>query len=299
MVKSEFIDAVKEIDATKPPLEVVRASVGLQPAPNDLTKDLEGILKQLQELIVTKDILTIPPDGNLKVIQTPLYQRAYITTDNNSSGPFEQNDRQSYFYLTPPATDWSTERTAAYMRMFSRNEFLITSVHESFPGHYVLGLWDCQAPSKTAKILQCHTNIEGWCHYGEQMMVEQGLQNGDKRLRMIMLHDALLRCCRFVVAIRMHTKGMTLEQGVDFFVDEGFAERTSAENETKRGTVDPTYLVYCLGKMKILALRDEYKKLKGDTFSLKEFHDRFLGVGRAPIEMVRQVLLSESSNPAH
>src|SRR5262249_38050216 len=143
---------------------------------------------------------------------------------------------------------------------------------EAFPGHYIQFLWLKQAPSKVRKLIACNSNAEGWAHYSEQMMLDENYGNGDLKLRLGQLQDALLRNARYIVGIQMHTGKMTYEQGIDFFVKEGYQNRTNAEVEVKRGTSDPTYLYYTLGKLEILKLRDDYKKLKGSSFSLQDFH---------------------------
>jgi uncharacterized protein (DUF885 family) len=145
------------------------------------------------------------------------------------------------------------------------------------------------------KLIGANTYIEGWAHYCEQMMLDEGYGNGDLTLRLGQLQDALLRDARFIVGIQMHTGKMTYEQGVDFFVKEGFQTRTNGERETKRGTSDPTYLYYTLGKLEIMKLRNDYKKLKGPSFSLEEFHNKFLSQGAPPIRIVRRIMLGNDS----
>ena len=139
------------------------------------------------------------------------------------------------------------------------------------------------------------SNAEGWAHYVEQMMLDEGFANGDLKLRMGQLQDALLRNARFIVGIQMHTGKMTMEQAIDFFVTEGHQVRPTAEKEAKRGTSDPTYLVYTLGKLEILKLREDYKKMKGDQFTLQGFHDEFLKQGAPPVKIVRRAMLGNDS----
>ncbi len=165
-----------------------------------------------------------------------------------------------------------------------------------YPGHYVQFLWLKQVRSKVRKLIQAGSNVEGWAHYCEQMMLDEGYGDGDPKLRLGQLQDALLRDARYIVGIEMHTGGMTYEQGIDFFVKEGYQTRANAERETKRGTSDPTYLVYTLGKLQILKLREDYKKLRGDKFSLREFHDRFLQQGGPPIKLVREAMLGDAKS---
>jgi uncharacterized protein (DUF885 family) len=194
------------------------------------------------------------------------------------------------------------------MRFFSYADLVNTSVHEAYPGHYVQFLWVKHAPSKVRKLLGCSSNAEGWAHYCEQLMIEQGLpasssESGDKeknleqkkleqkRLELVQIHDALLRVCRYIVGIEMHTRGLSYDKGREFFINEGFMEKANAERETKRGTKDPTYLVYTLGKLKIIALKAEYQAKMGDKFDQKDFHDRFLKCGFPPLKIVRTEVL--------
>jgi uncharacterized protein (DUF885 family) len=151
------------------------------------------------------------------------------------------------------------------------------------------------APSKVRKLIGAATNDEGWAHYTEQMMLDQGYGAGDLKLRLGQLQDALLRNARYIVGIEMHTGKMSFEQGVEFFRKEGYQTHATAEVETKRGTSDPTYLVYTLGKLEILKLREDYRKLRGANFSLLDFHDKFLAQGFPPIKIIRRAMLGNDS----
>ncbi len=294
-LQQEFISTAKEIDPTKTPLEVFTAISSDHPSPSSLVGSVSGVLKKLQDFCSEKNIITIPAESNLQVQETPAFMRALTFAAMDAPGPFEQKAKEAYYYVTLPEADWKPERVEEHMRAFCKYDLLNTSVHEAFPGHYVQGLWQRKAPSKIAKIIDCGSNVEGWAHYCEQMMVEQGLENGDKKLKMVMIHDALLRCCRYIVGISMHTKGMSMDEGIKFFVNEGYQEKANAERETKRGTMDPTYLVYTLGKLQIIALRDDYKKLKGAEFSLKDFHNKIMETGAPPIKIIRQIIMGNNT----
>jgi uncharacterized protein (DUF885 family) len=150
-------------------------------------------------------------------------------------------------------------------------------------------------PSKVRKLVWANSNVEGWAHYTEQMMLDQGYGNGSPELRAGQLMDALLRNCRYIVGIEMHTGKMTFEQGVEFFMHEGFLSRAYAEVETKRGTSDPTYLYYTLGKLEILKLRDDYHKKMGASYSLEQFHNEFMKQGGVPIKLIRHTMLGDDS----
>ncbi len=290
-LKSEFVNTAAEIDNTKKANEVFTSISSDHSTPSELIASVSGILKQLKDFCVEKQIISIPQEDNLQVKETPAFMRALTFAAMDAPGPFEEKAKEAYYYVTLPESDWKPERIEEHMRAFCKYDVINTSVHEAFPGHYVQGLWDRQAPSKTSKILGCNSNVEGWAHYCEQMMLEEGLESGNKKLKMVMLHDALLRCARYIVGIRMHCKGMSMEEGINFFINEGFQEKANAERETKRGTMDPTYLVYTLGKLQLIQLREDYRKAKGTDFKLKDFHDRVMATGTPPIKIIREILL--------
>jgi uncharacterized protein (DUF885 family) len=191
------------------------------------------------------------------------------------------------------------------MSAFNVGTIISTSVHEAYPGHYVQFLWvNFTDLSQVRKIVTANTNVEGWAHYCEQMMLDQGYgQPGvgakDERearlIRLGQLQDALLRDARFVVGIKMHTGQITFDQAVDFFVSDGYQSRSVGLVETKRGTSDATYLYYTLGKLQIMKLRADLEKKEGADFSLQKFHDDFMRQGGAPIKIVRRALLGDDS----
>ena len=193
------------------------------------------------------------------------------------------------------------------MAAFNIGTIVSTSVHEAYPGHYVQFLWTPQFPSKIRKIIGANTNIEGWAHYCEQMMLDEGYnapgigakhEHEAKLIRLGQLQDALLRDARFIVAIRMHTGvggELTIPEAEDFFVKEGYQARPIAEVETKRGTADALYLYYTLGKLEILKLRADIEKRQGAAFSLQRFHDDFMRQGFAPIKVIRKTMLHDDS----
>jgi uncharacterized protein (DUF885 family) len=191
-----------------------------------------------------------------------------------------------------------------YMHSFNVGTIISTAVHEAYPGHYVQFLWVPQAPSRVRKLLGANTNVEGWAHYCEQMMLDAGYgqpgagakdERESKLLRLGQLQDALLRDARFIVGIELHTGKMTFDEAVAFFQKEGYQSKETAMVETKRGTGDPTYLYYTLGKLEIMKLREDLEKKEGAAFSLEKFHDEFLKQGFPPIKIVREAMLGDSS----
>ena len=259
-----------------------------------LLQTFQDNLQGARSFIEQRQLLTIPP-GPLPLVQeTPPFMRALTQASMDTPGPYEAS-KQAFFHVTLPDPAWSAPMADDYLGAFNRGMVPNLVVHEVFPGHYVQFLWVNATPaSKVRKIASCGSNVEGWAHYAEQMMVEEGFTGKDPWLRLGQLQDALLRNARFVVGIRLHTGGMTLAQARAFFVEEGCQPETIADMETRRGTSDPMYLVYTLGKLEILKLRADYKKKMGARYSLKGFHDAFLACGPLPIRIIREELLGTS-----
>jgi uncharacterized protein (DUF885 family) len=227
-----------------------------------------------------------------KVAETPPFMRATTMASMETPGAYETHATEAYYNVTLPEKGWSAAQTEDFMRgAFNRPLIDVVSIHEAFPGHYVQFLWMPRIDSKVRKFEAVSSNAEGWAHYCEQMLLDEGYGEGDPRLRLAQLQDALLRAARYVVGIRMHTRGMTFDEGVAFFQKEGYQTQKVAEMETKRGTMDPTYLYYTAGKLEILKLRDEYKAKLGPAFTLRKFHDALLKEGALPLPLVRKALL--------
>jgi uncharacterized protein (DUF885 family) len=294
----------RELDPTKTPQQVVAELETMHPAPDKLMPTFAATFDSLIAFIQEKHIITIPPGPRPILMETPPFERATTTASMDTPGPFEKVATESYFHVTLPAPGDSPEDVASLMSGFNIGTIVSTSVHESYPGHYMQYLWTSRAPSKLRKVFYANTNGEGWAHYCEQMMLDEGYaQPGhgakDERearlIRLGQLQDALLRDSRFVVGIEMHTGKMTFDQAKTFFVKEGFQAEKIAEIEAKRGTSDPTYLYYTLGKLQILKLREDYKRKMGTEYTLGKFHDAFMSQGFPPIAVVRQTLLGNNS----
>jgi uncharacterized protein (DUF885 family) len=221
--------------------------------------------------------------------------RATTTASMDTPGAYESKATEAMFNVTTPESGWTPQAVEEWMQGFNRGTILSTSIHEAYPGHYVQFLWAKRLTSKVRKLLYCNSNTEGWAHYTEQMMLDEGYGGGDPKLRMGQLQDALLRNARFIVGIEMHTGNMTMDQAKEFFIREGYQVPAVADIEAKRGTIDPTYLVYTLGKLQILKLRDDYKKKLGNKFTLQDFHDRFMEQGGVPLVIIRRTLLGDNS----
>ncbi|QNI31033.1 DUF885 domain-containing protein [Alloacidobacterium dinghuense] len=303
--QAEFARVGKEVDPSKTPQEVVEELGSIHPAPDQLLQTFRDTFSGLIAFIQTNRIITIPSDVRPTLEETPPFMRATTQASMDPPGPFETHSTTAYFNVTLPEKGWTAEHIAEHMAAFNVGTVISTSVHEAYPGHYVQFLWTNYAPlSKVRKLIGANTNIEGWAHYCEQMMLDAGYgQPGtgakDEReahlIRLGQLQDALLRDARFIVGIKMHTGEITFDQAVDFFVKEGYQSRSVGTVETKRGTADPTYLYYTLGKLQIMKLRADLEKKQGSDFSLQRFHDNFMRQGGAPIKIVRQALLGDNS----
>jgi hypothetical protein len=293
--QAEFQRVSAAIDPKRPASAILQDLEKDHPAPGKLLDTFRGVLQGLKDWIGQHHIVTIPSPVLPIVEETPPFERALTFASMDTPGPFEKVAKEAFFNVTLPEPNWPKQQVEEHMSGFNRGTIISTAVHEVYPGHYTQFLWLSQAPTKVRKLIGCSTNAEGWAHYSEQMMLDEGYGNGDLKLRLGQLQDALLRNARYIVGIEMHTGKMTYEQGIEFFVKEGYQTRANGERETKRGTSDPTYLYYTLGKLQILKLRDDYKKSKGAAFSLQSFHDDFLKQGFPPIKIVRHAMLGDNS----
>jgi uncharacterized protein (DUF885 family) len=293
--QQQFKEVAAQIDPHRSPTDVLEDLRKDHPPADQLLQTFRNTLGGLREFIEQQKIITIPSTVPPIVEETPPFARALTTASMDTPGAYETKAKEAMFNVTLPEPDWKPEKVEQWMQGFNRGTIVSTAIHEVYPGHYTQFLWVQAAPSKTRKLLYNNSNAEGWAHYTEQMMLDEGYGNHDPKLRLGQLLDALLRNARFIVGIEMHTGKMTLEQGREFFVKEGFQVAPVAEVEAKRATSDPTYLYYNLGKLQILKLREDYRKLKGDKFNLQEFHDRFMRQGSVPMKIIRKSMLGADS----
>jgi uncharacterized protein (DUF885 family) len=302
--QAEFARIAKEVDPTKTPQQVLAELAGIHPAPDKLLTTFSDTFASLIDFITTHHIITIPSKVEPTLEETPPFMRATTSASMDPPGPFETHSTKAYFNVTLPEKDWTAEHIAEHMAEFNVGTIISTSVHEAYPGHYVQFLWQDQFPSKIRKILGAATNVEGWAHYTEQMMLDQGYgqpgtgakdEREAKLIRLGQLQDALLRDARFVNSIKLHTGQFTFDQAVDFFVKEGYQSHSVGLMETKRGTADATYLYYTLGKLEIMKLRADMTKKQGAAFNLEQFHNDFMRQGFAPIKVIRKAMLHDDS----
>ena len=302
--QAEFARIAKEVDPSKTPHEVLAELATIHPKPADLLNSFQSTFSSLIGFIDSHHIITIPSTVEPTLEETPPFMRATTQASMDPPGPFETHSTKAYFNVTLPEKDWTTEHVAEHMAAFNVGTIISTSVHEAYPGHYIQFLWMPQFPSTIRKVLGANTNIEGWAHYCEQMMLDQGYgqpgagakdEREAKLIRLGQLQDALLRDARFVNSIKLHTGQFTFDQAVDFFVTDGYQSHSVAVVETKRGTADATYLYYTLGKLEIMKLRADMMKKQGAAFNIQTFHNDFMLQGFAPIKIIRKAMLGDSS----
>jgi len=302
--QQKFKAIAREVDPRKTPKQVLDDLGATHPAPDKLLQTFRDTFNGLIGFINEKHIVTIPSKVEPTLQETPPFMRALTTASMDTPGPYEKVASEGFFNVTLPAPGDTPEEIAGRMSEFNKGTIVSTSVHEAYPGHYVQFLWAPMFVSKVRKLVGSNSNAEGWAHYCEQMMLEQGYgQPGSgaanieetRLIQLGQLQDALLRDARFIVGIQMHRGKMTFDEGVHFFETEGYQTHESGLTETKRGTADPTYLYYTLGKLEILKLRADLQKKQGSAFALEKFHNDFLRQGFPAIKIVRKTMLGDDS----
>jgi uncharacterized protein (DUF885 family) len=293
----EAFRAAAKIDAKKTPAEVMKALADNHPSEADLIPSARRTIEKIRKFVVDRKIVTIPSEVLPSVAETPPYARNGSFALMDTPGAYETKATEAFYYVTPTEKEWTAKQKEEHLRLFNAPVMQIITIHEAFPGHYIHFLYAKQYPTKTRKLTYCGSNVEGWAHYCEQMMVEEGYGDGDPKIRLAQLSEALLRDCRYVVGIKLHTRGMTVEEGAKVFEKEGFQEPSTAYEEARRGAYNPTYLYYTLGKLQIYKLRDDYRKAKGKDYKLETFHNRFVRQGGIPIKLIRRILLPGDKGP--
>ena len=295
--RAQYIATARKIDPKKTPQEVFASLAKSYPPPSQLLAKAASDLTRLRAFVISHHIITMPPDANIQVIQTPPFERAFITAAEDSPGALETVAKQAYYYVTPPDPKWPPARTAGFMAQFNNYQFPIISAHEVYPGHFTNFAFDRHLElSLTRKLMFSSEFAEGWAHYSEQMMVDEGWGNGDPKVRLAQLEEALLRECRYVVGVKLHTAGWTIKQAERLFETQCFQPPAVALEESMRGTQDPMYGYYTLGKLMILKLREDYRKKMGSAYTLEKFHDALLSHGDPPLPLLRPFILGSSDD---
>ena len=303
-----FAEAAKKIDPNKSPIEVFKQIQSEHPTPDKLIPDVAKDLDKIRKYVLSHHLVNIPSNVRAKVKETPQYLRATSFASMDTPGPFEKRATEAYYYVTPTENNWPEKQKQEWLTAFNYYTSDVTSTHEAYPGHYVQFLHlNASTASKVEKIFGSYAFVEGWAHYCEKMMLDEGFGNPTSsspneedvkraaKYRMAQADEALLRLCRLCVSIKMHTQNMSLDEATKFFQDNCYYEEKPARQEAMRGTFDPGYLNYTLGKLQILKLRDDYKTQEGNDFSLQKFHNELLNHGMPPIRLLREIMLKDQT----
>ncbi len=299
--QERFAAAAKEIDPAETPQNVFQKMRLDHPTADRLLPDARKHLDTIYQFLIDHQIVTLPSDVRVTVAETPQFQRTQSFAMMDTPGPFEKSTK-AFYYITPVEKDWSEKQQQEWLALFNPYVLDNTSIHEAYPGHFVQFLHlNASKATPIEKIFGSYAYIEGWAVYCEQMMIfEQGYGSGSGPLaaakyRLAQSSEALLRLCRLCVSIEMHCHGKSIADGTKFFQDNCYYDEKPAEFEAIRGTFDPGYFSYALGKLQILKLRDEYRKQEGAAFSLMKFHDEMLDHGMPPIRLLRGLLLKDKT----
>lgn len=327
-----FAEAAKTIDPGEPAREVFKQIQSEHPTPENLLPDIGKDLEQIRNFVTTHHLVAIPSEVRARVTETPQYRRATSFASMDTPGPFEKRATEAYYYVTPTESNWPEKQKEEWLTAFNYYTADVISIHEVYPGHYVQFLRLNASPAtKVEKIFGSYAFIEGWAHYCEKMMIDEGYSGTPTpspapkasatsdttatpkakpspkttptssvddikraaKYRMAQADEAMLRLCRLCVSIEMHTQKMTVDEATKFFQDNCYYEEKPARAEAMRGTFDPGYLNYTLGKLQILKLRDDYKAQEGENFSLQKFHNELLNHGMPPIRLLREIMLKD------
>ena len=266
------------------------------PAAGQLVSVAQQQLADLENFIKRQRIVSMPEGAPVEVAPTPRFYR-WTFASMWTPGPFEARPLRAFYYITDVEPSWPSERKDEHLRDFNYGALWAISIHEVFPGHFLHYQHLRQVDSKLRKSILFSSTafVEGWAHYCEQMMVDEGFRKNDHLVRLGQLAEALIRLCRFIVGIRLHCEDMSVEQGVRFFREEAFLEEPSARREAERGTFDPSYILYSAGKLMILKLREDYKAHAGADYSLRGFHDTLLANGTVPLWLHRTLMLGDGN----
>jgi uncharacterized protein (DUF885 family) len=295
-VQEEFRRVASRVNGGDP-ADVWRRAKQDHPAAGMLVSVAQSHLKELQEFLQRQAIVTVPAGEPVVVAPTPEFFR-WASASMWTPGPFEAKPSRAFYYLTDVDRAWPEDRQQEHLRDFNLPTLWSVSIHEVYPGHFLQAQHSRQVDSKVRKstLLASNAFVEGWAHYCEHMMIEAGFRRGDDTLRLGQLAESLVRLARFVVGIRLHCEDLSEEQGMRFFRDEAFLEEATARREAERGTFDPGYIVYSLGKLMMLKLRHDYQEQLDGKFSLRTFHDAVLAQGTAPLWAHRRLLLNETAD---
>ena len=304
----ENLARIREVAASIAPGKTVREIVDdnsrHHPSAETLIPDTREMLEDIRQSLVDYDIIWLPPnpanriDDRCQVVETPAYMR-YAFAAMDSAGALETRATESFYYVTPVEEHWTAEQAEEWLAKFDYNTLKIISIHEVYPGHFVHNLHNRYGKPLPLinRAATSYAFSEGWAHYTEQMMLETEYGRGKPELLLTQLLEALVRNCRYMCSIAMHTGDMTVDQATQFFVENAYMGEHPARREALRGTFDPGYLNYTLGKLMILKLREDYRREQNGSYSLRGFHDSLLSYGAPPLPLLRTAMLRNQGEP--
>jgi uncharacterized protein (DUF885 family) len=302
--------AERELSATRQRFAEVAGKVGKGPAdqvwarikaghvaPGGLVTRVREQCASLYTFLRDSAIVTVPDADSLVIAPTPPFYR-WTFASLWAPGPLEARPQRSYYYVTDVDGNWPQERQDEHLRDMNDAVLWSISMHEALPGHFLHfeHLRKVASPWRKAMVVAPVSVLEGWAHYAEHMVVEQGFAKKDPVIELGQLAESLVRLCRLVVGLRLHAEDLSVEQGVRFFRDEAMLEEASARREAERGAFDPGYVIYALGKLMLLKLRKDAQAQQGAGFDLRRFHDDFLGMGLLPFSVLRQQMLGDAND---
>jgi uncharacterized protein (DUF885 family) len=285
--------AARRIDPAATVEELVARMGSDHPPADSLIPYAEGLLEDIRAFSIRSGFCGVPSEVRCLVRPTPEFAAGRSFASLEAPGPFETKAAEAFFNITLPSATWPAERIEQHLRGYSRWSLPSVSIHEAYPGHYVHFLHGKNAPTFVRKSMGSGAFSEGWALYTEEGMLDRGYGGGDPRIEFGVMRWALVRACRFQVGLRVHTRGMPMEQAIQFFVDRAGMERANAEREAYRAAFDPTYIVYTLGALQIRKLRDDVARTEGAAFDLARFHAAILSQGSLPVPLLRRVLLHD------
>jgi uncharacterized protein (DUF885 family) len=312
--QARFKAAAATIDPKLSPIEAARVIQRDHPTAAGLIPDTRKDLESIRQFIIEHKIVTIPSEERARVEETLPPLRATSFASMSTPGPFEKKGMPAYYYVTPVEPDWTAKQAEEWLGAFNYYTLDVVSIHEAYPGHYVQFLaWNHSPISTIEKIFPDSTYgpgsyafVEGWAHYAEQMMLEQGFGQAPNpaaatkeqivigaKYRLAQSSEALLRLCRLCCSIKLHCLGATVEDATKFLMENAYYEEKPAHSEAMRGTFDPGYLYYSMGKLMILKLRDDWKTQEGSAYTLQRFHDELLSHGSPPLPLLRRLMIRD------
>ena len=294
--QTEFRAAAAKLDPKRDPIQVWEDVRKDHPKLGGVVAATQKIVDSLTAFVAARGIATLPPNERVIVAPALVFDLGFGSM--HASPPLEKTPVKSIYYITDAQPGLSPAEQEAWLERFNYASLTNTSSHEAMPGHWLHSTYMRRTPGKVRRIWiglnpfpQPSSGQDGWAHYAEQMVLDQGYGNGDPKLRLAQLSDALTRICRLISGIKLHTKQWTLADAQRCFEKDAYVAAPAAKREAERAAYDPTYGGYFLGKQGILKLRADYQKRMGAKFSLREFHERFMTNGIAPIWAQRQLLL--------